>query len=187
MGLIPKIFIKEGVQATQAAKEAVANVERTVRREVIGTDKLVRNPASDCFEKKAYMETEEFWHQPQNMANYARGLYLTEGVEAVAKNVQETRHNVNRIIEKTDVLERGFEINPDICRTKPAHVTYYERDLTTGAGRKVELLNGKPYKHAEWKPDGVGVIRSEVHINPKTGDGIFFWIATFVSSLCMLI
>lgn len=24
-------------------------------------------------------------------------------------------------------------------------------------------------------------------INPKTGDGIFFWIATFVSSLCMLI
>ena len=88
MGLIPKIFIKEGVQATQAAKEAVANLERTVKREVMNTDKLVRNPASDLFEKKAYMETEEFWHQPQNMANYARGLYLTEGVEAASKNMK---------------------------------------------------------------------------------------------------
>lgn len=80
---IPKVFINEGIQATKAAKEAVARITNVTQKEVITTEKLLRNPASDLFEKKAYMETEAFWHEPQSFANYARGQYLTEGGQAL--------------------------------------------------------------------------------------------------------
>ena len=80
---IPKNLINEGLPMTQAAKEAVANVKKMVKEEVINTEKLLRNPSSDLFEKKGYMETDAFWQKPQTFANYARGQYLTEGGKAL--------------------------------------------------------------------------------------------------------
>lgn len=53
--------IGKGVQATEAAKAAVAKIENAVRREVITPDKLVRTPASDLYDKSCYMSTERFW------------------------------------------------------------------------------------------------------------------------------
>ena len=58
---IPKQFQKAGVQATEAAKAAVARIENSVKCEVITPDKLVRIPSSDLYDKSAYMNTENFW------------------------------------------------------------------------------------------------------------------------------
>ncbi len=53
--------IGKGVQATEAAKAAVAKIEKAVRRDVITPDKLVRTPSSDLYNKSCYMNTEKFW------------------------------------------------------------------------------------------------------------------------------
>ena len=136
---IPKVFIKEGVQATQAAKEAVAKISKATKKEVITTEKLLRSPASDLFEKKGIMEAEAFWHEPQNFANYARGQYLTEGGQAL-----QLSHKIeNKVISNSDNLERGlyhYSGQPLDC------VTYYEKNLLTGKSREIELYNGYPYR-----------------------------------------
>lgn len=76
---IPKQFQKAGLEATDAAKAAVRRINEAVRETVITDSKLVREPASDLFEKASYMTTDKFWSNPQNIGNYFRGEYLAAG------------------------------------------------------------------------------------------------------------
>lgn len=152
---IPKVFIKEGVQATQAAKEAVAKISKATKKEVITTEKLLRSPASDVFEKKGVMEAEAFWHAPQNFANYARGQYLTEG----GKDVQRLRLT-NKVISKNGNLEKGFAVTTRLGKDE---VIYYEKDLLTGEIRNVFLRDGKPYMSCS------NTSLAELYHNPSTG------------------
>jgi hypothetical protein len=63
---IPQKFITKGVEATEAAKKAVAKIENSVKQEVITPSKLVREPDSDLFEKASYMTKDEFWNDYSN-------------------------------------------------------------------------------------------------------------------------
>lgn len=66
--------IGKGVQATEAAKAAVAKIENAVRREVITPNKLVRTPSSDLYDKSCYMNTEKFWKDNEVMAGVSERL-----------------------------------------------------------------------------------------------------------------
>ena len=152
---IQKVFIKDGVQATKAAKEAIAKISKAVKKEVITSEKLLRSPASDVFEKKGIMEAKAFWHDPQNFANYAKGQYLTEG----GKDVQRLRLS-NKVISRDGNLEKGFAVTTSLGKDE---VIYYEKDLLTGKIRNVFLRDGKPHmscSNTSW---------AELYHNPRTG------------------
>lgn len=65
--------IGKGIQATEAAKAAVAKIENAVRREVVTFDKLVRTPASDLYDKSCYMNTEKFWQDNKLASRFLEG------------------------------------------------------------------------------------------------------------------
>ncbi len=77
--------IGKGVQATEAAKAAVAKIEKAVRREVITPDKLVRTPASDLYDKSCYMNTEKFWKDNEVFAGVADRLNITNNLPMISK------------------------------------------------------------------------------------------------------
>lgn len=66
MGLIPQVLISKGLEATDAARTAVAKVEKLVKQEVITPNKLLREPESDLFEKASYMSDDAFWNDYSN-------------------------------------------------------------------------------------------------------------------------
>jgi len=136
---ISRIGAGKSVPSTPTATEMVGKVKKAVQKKVINPMKLLGSPASDLFEKNVYMQAESFWHTPQNLANYARGQYLTEG----GKAIQDSHKVGETVIAKTDKLERGFSVEP---ATPKDTVIYYEKNLLTGNKLSVELCSGNPHR-----------------------------------------
>lgn len=81
------------VGMNEAAKKAYQNIQRAVKREVITDKTILELPAKELFEKAKYMKSEEFWRDPHNAAQYAKGLYL-------ASNPSSGKHGIETIYEK---------------------------------------------------------------------------------------
>lgn len=77
--------IGKGVQASEAAKTAVAKIEKMVKREVITPDKLVRTPSSDLYDKSCYMNTERFWKDNEVFAGVQKKLNEAEFLPTINK------------------------------------------------------------------------------------------------------
>ena len=83
----------KSVGMNEVARKAYENIQRAVKKEVITEEKLVGQPAKELFEKAKYMTIEEFWRDPHNAAQYAKGLYL-------ASNPSSGKHGIETIYEK---------------------------------------------------------------------------------------
>jgi len=114
---ISRIGAGKSVPSTPTATEMVGKVKKAVQKKVINPMKLLGSPASDLFEKNVYMQAESFWHTPQNLANYARGQYLTEGGKAIQATPKDT------VIYYEKNLLTGNKLSVELCSGNP-HRSY---------------------------------------------------------------
>jgi hypothetical protein len=144
---IPQKFITKGVEATEAAKKAVAKIENSVKQEVITPSKLVREPDSDLFEKASYMTKDEFWNDYKNAImnesnRHRLGLPVSERFADDALVFDEKTGRVKqRIINYEKPFEKVTETHnfADDGRSLESISTYHES--TIGTGKKWERVS----------------------------------------------
>ncbi|MBQ8458578.1 hypothetical protein IJ541_00585 [bacterium] len=150
---IPKQFLNAGLEATEHAKAAVRNIEKAVREVVIPEDKLVRQPASDLFEKASEMTSKGFWEDVENVGQYVRGQHLADVAEG--KYVAVADGKIGERIFYGSNVKASFNAEGKAERVLVGN-NIYEMDPNTGRiTAKVKLdKNGKIDSIVKYDTDG---------------------------------